>query len=376
MKIYVPQSEESVRIDSDFEGGSLGHAIRMGENWYYLELRPDTPYQFRFRVQGCKGRRILFSFRCRDYKPSLAHWNDGNFHFRNGENLVYPVVTYNGTDYRNVDYFENDRSTWNNLFVIDHTFTEDCAWVSSSPVYLYSDMIRYLETVADNPHLKRSSIGLSRNMIDQPLLEVTEAPESKKAVLIISREDADEFTGSFAFEGLLNELLSDSPQIRDVRLAFRFFLVPMVGVDGVIAGSYHSAGYGYGGLRFHLERCPDEIANVKRFAHSLAEQGLEIVLAGKVHGNWNYTHDIVDFMSADPMLCQTVRENRTEIWNPRDDVIDETVRPKGYFERFMMDELGVNSVFGLHINGYSPDNLRCKGRDLLRALIMFLKNKR
>ena len=375
MKIYVPQAEDPIRIDSDFEGGTLDRAIRMGENWYFLELRPDTPYQFRFRIQGCKGHRILISFRCRDYKPTLSHWNDGNFHFRNGDKLVYPVVTYDGKEYRKVDHFENDRSTWNNLFVIDHTFTEDTAWVSSSPVYLYSDMLHYLETLSSNPFVKRSSIGTSRNGIDQPLLEITENPASKKAVYLISREDADEFTGSFAFEGLLNELTGDSSVAHEMRQRFRFFAVPMVGVDGVIAGSYHSAGYGYGGLRFHKEDCPDEIANVKWFARSLVADGMQLVLAGKVHGNWTYTDDIVDFMSGELELAERIKEKRTEVWNPRDDVVLLTIRPKGYFERFMLDEFGMVSVFGCHMNGSSPENLRTKGRDLMRALFHYLEEK-
>ena len=373
MKIYVPQSEDPVRIDSDFEGGCLDRAVRCGENWYFLELRPDTPYQFRFRIRGCKGKRILFSFRCRDYKPTLAHWNDGNFHYRNGDQLVPPVITYDGMEYHDVDHFENDRSTWNNLFVIDQTFTEDCAWVSSSPVYLYSDMIRFLDGLPKYPFLTRSSIGTSRNGVEQPLLEITENPTAKQAVFLISREDADEFTGSFAFEGLLLELLGDSPLAQQMRRRFRFFAVPMVGVDGVIAGSYHSAGYGYGGLRFHRDYCPDELVNVKNFAHSLVERGMSFALAGKVHGNWTYTHGPVDFMVADQKLRQVILENRTDIWNPAEEVVQLTIRPKGYFERFMLDEFGLTAVFGCHLNGFSPENLRTKGRDMMRALFHYLE---
>ena len=89
MKIFVSEAEDPVRIDSDFEGGTLGRAVRLGENYYFLELRPDTPYQFRFRIRNCKGRKIVFSFRCRDYKPTLAHWNGGNLHFRNNGGLRF-----------------------------------------------------------------------------------------------------------------------------------------------------------------------------------------------------------------------------------------------------------------------------------------------
>ena len=376
MKIYVPGSEDPVRIDSDFEGGTLGRAVRLGENYYFLELRPDTPYQFRFRIRSCKGRKIVFSFRCRDYKPTLAHWNGGNIHFRNGNVLTSPVITYDGEHYQDVDHFENDRSTWDDLYTIVQTFREDCAWVSSSPVYLYSDMLRYLETLKGNPYVKRSSIGCSRNGVDQPLLEITADPQSDKAVLLISREDADEMTGSYALEGLVDELACGSGTALDMLKRFRFFVVPMVGVDGVIAGSYHSAGYGYGGLRFHREDyCPEELANVKIFARSLAAGGSSVVLAGKVHGNWTLKDGPVDFMASDRTLCRKVYEKRTEAWCPAEEAVILTYRPKGYFERFVNDELGLNAVFGCHVNGSSPEELRIKGRDLLRALFNYLKDK-
>ena len=55
-----------ITFDSDFEGGSLDRAIKMGENWYHLKLRPDTWYYFSCRIRGCKGKNIIFEITCGD----------------------------------------------------------------------------------------------------------------------------------------------------------------------------------------------------------------------------------------------------------------------------------------------------------------------
>ncbi|MBO5668191.1 MAG: hypothetical protein J6S43_03610 [Lentisphaeria bacterium] len=376
MKIYVSREEENLQFDADFEGGNLGRAVRLGENYYFIELRPDTTYQFRFRIRNCKGKKVVISFRCRDYKPALSHWNGGNYHYRMDGKLYSPVVTYNGIDYQDVDHFENDRSTFDDLYTIVHTFTGDCAYVSSAPVYLYSDMLKFLDSISSNPAVKISSIGFSRNEVVQPLLEISGDPAAKKAVYIISREDADEMTGSFALEGAVNELLSDTPEAAVMRKKFRFFIVPMVGVDGVIAGSYHSAGYGYGGLRFHREDyCPEELQNVKDFSRQLFSGELQVVLAGKIHGNWGFVSDLSDFMASEQELCDKVAQKRTAVWNPADEAIILTTRPEGYFERFINDNFGLQAVFGCHVNGTSAETSRVKGRDLMRALFNYLQDK-
>ena len=378
-KIYVPQSEDPLTIDSDFEGGSIGHVMRLGENYYFLELRPDTTYQFSIRLRHCKGRKVVISFRCRDYKPSHADLNGGNRHWRWPDGLVKPVVSGDRKHWKEVDSFTNDRSTYDDLYTIVHTFDTDTAYVASAEPYLYSDLLAYLDTLPDDPRVKRSVFGLSRNKIEQPLLTISGNPDSRKAVLIISREDADEFTGSYALEGLVNHLISHAPECDAALKRFTFYIAPMVGVDGVIAGSYHSAGYGYGGSLFHLDDPPEEIANVKKLAHSIVDGGSELVLAGKLHGKWSMALDPfvnpVDFLTASPKLLKTLYECATPDWRPTVWSKSLTIRPQGFFERFIVDDFGLMDVFGCHASGHSYEQLRNLGRDLLKALLKFLENK-
>ena len=376
MKGYVPLAQEKIEMDSDFEGGTLGRAIRLGENYYFLELRPDTYYHFHFRIRGCKGKEIIFQFACRDCIASLAYMNEGQERWVCPPVIVKPVVSYDRKNYVPVEYMDKDTSGVKGTFTFQHTFTEDEAYISAAHPYLYTDMMTYLETLKGVPGVTISSMGTSRNGVDQPLVTIRKNPQAEKAVLIISREDADEAVGSFAVEGMINHLLSGVPEAEDFLQRYVFIMAPMVSVDGVIAGSIHSAGYGYGGFRYKAEPVPRELANVKKMVRSVVADGLNLALVGKLHGGWSMEPVYpIDFNSADPEIIRALLENTTEYWNPKVRTDQLAIREEGFFERFIVDEFNFHSVFGCHIQGKTPDAARFCGRDLLKALFAFLRKK-
>ena len=146
-------------------------------------------------------------------------------------------------------------------YIFTHTFTEDEAIVGYSETYLYSDLQKYLDEFCKHPLVKRISIGKSRGGVNQDTLSITRNPDVKKTVFIISREDADEVTGSFSAEGMLNWAVSDDPMAVAFLNEYVLEFVPMVCIDGVIAGSTHSCGYGYSGwpvqICFVARRLPE-----------------------------------------------------------------------------------------------------------------------
>ncbi len=100
-------------------------------------------------------------------------------------------------------------------------------------------------------------------------------------MVLIGREDADECGGSFGVEGLVNYLLCEGKELLQ---KYVFKIIPMVGIDGVIAGVTHSAGYGYSGKNWHKKPAPDEIENAKNAIRKWVAIGGELVLAGKLRG--------------------------------------------------------------------------------------------
>ncbi len=363
-------------IDSDFENGSLDRAIRLGENWYHLKLRPDTWYWFHCRIKGCKGREITFELTCADisYRAPGYEAGKGRWDFGNG---IYnrPVVSYDQKKWQRVDFVEKD-STMVGTFRFRHTFTEDEAYICYSHPYTYTDLKSYLQRIKDNPLIKIETLGKTRNGIAQPILTITKNKKNKKLVLLIFREDADEVTTSFAAEGLINHLLDKKDKkVNQILEKYIFKIVPMVSIDGVIVGATYSAGYGYGGFRWHESPAPKEIENIKEATKRWVREGYKMVVAGKIHGGQQLLSDMPkrrpDIIVSEASLRDVLVSTKDKYWNPI--ARDLAIRPRGYFERYLLDEFGFKICFGTHVQGGEPDDAKKCGKGLAKAIIEYLK---
>ncbi len=369
------KNDDTIRITADHEGGCLDRAVKCGENFYGLVLRPDTWYYFNFRITGCKGKKIAFQFNVRETDHDGYAEGKGRWVF--GKTVLRPVITYDGKSYLPADDIKKQPGGIKGAYIFTHTFTEDEAIVGYSETYLYSDLQKYLDEFCKQPLVKRLSIGKTWNGVNQDCLSITRNPDAKKTVFIISREDADEVTGSFSAEGMLNWVVSDDPLAVAFLNEYVLEFVPMVCVDGVIAGATHSCGYGYSGWNWHLEPAPEEIQNVRDYARKLGKSGREFVLAAKLHGGQALqpVKPRPDCLSNNQEIYDALMKYTTEYWNPRDTkAVAE--RPPGYFERFMQDEFAVRDIYGVHVQGTTPEKLRHCGRDLMIATVKFLNDRK
>ena len=364
--------KESITFDADFENGCLDRVVPLGKDWYHIALRPDTWYWFHFRIRGCCGHEIIFQFTCREIHSPGYQEGKGRWWFP-PDTLIKPVVSYDGRNWQPVDRMEKDRSLFG-TYRFTHTFSENEAFLCYSHPYTYTDMMRWVEQVLKNPAVTMEFLGKSRNGTPQPVLTITENRDSKNLVVIIAREDADEVTASMGLEGLVQQLLAKESKELVRRFVFR--IVPMVCIDGVVAGGTHSAGYGYGGNRWHEDPSPVEIENVKTAVRNWVEKGSHLTLAGKLHGGqcllptreMSLSHH--DILTSDQVLRKTLVQCSDHYWNP--DGRDLTIRPKGFFERFLLDEFSFRSSFGTHLQGTTPDAVRNCGAGLMRAIAAYL----
>ena len=374
---------DQLAFDADFENGSMDRMVRLGANWYHLALRPDVYSFFHFRVRGCQGREIIFEFTRREtasnavcpfmarslsVSPATSCWPEPCG--------PKPVVSYDGRTWHSADHMEVDpRFPRSYRFV--HRFLENEAYVCYTQPHTYSDMLAWLETIKDNPLVELGSIGESRNDVSQPLLTITGDSSSRDLVVLIAREDCDETLGSWGIEGVVRRLLASESE--ELLQRYTFKIVPMVCVDGVIAGATHSAGYGYGGGRWHEEPAPDEIENVKSAIREWVEQGYRLKLAGKLHGG-SYLRSTQeqalnsqDTLTANPAISDALRRYTDEFWVGKP--TDLQIRPPGFFERFMLDAFGSRNTFGTHIQAATPENARLCGEGLMKNIGAWLSNE-
>jgi len=242
---------DDLGFDADFESGSLDRVIRLGVNWYHVMLRPDTSHFFHFRVKGCANREIIFEYQARETIAGAQCPLSGRKPPQSSAKPPWsqscerrPFVSYDGRTWEPVDSMEQD-FRFPRSFRFTHRFTGDEAFICPAHPYRYSDMEEWLAPLAGNPQVEIGTIGESRNGVNQPLLTIPAEPVSKDLVVLIAREDSDEPLGSWGVEGIVRHLLAEESQ--DLLRRYTFRIVPMVCVDGVIAGASHSAGYGYGG---------------------------------------------------------------------------------------------------------------------------------
>lgn len=62
----------------------------------------------------------------------------------------------------------------------------------------------------------------------------------KKAILITARVHPGETQASFALEGIVNFLLSDCDEAKELRQNFIIYVVPMLNIDGVVHGNHRT----------------------------------------------------------------------------------------------------------------------------------------
>ena len=379
----MARKDDGLAFDADFESGSMDRMLRMGANWYYLFLRPDEYAFFYFRVKGCKGREIIFEFERTEKagggecpicasKPSILPAPSAAPCSPEPAGPK-PRVSYDGKTWDVVEHMEKDpRFPRRYRFV--HTFREDVAYVCYTQPHTYSDMQAWLETVKENPLVKAETIGESRNGVAQPLLTITADAAAKDLVVLIAREDSDETLGSWGIEGLVQRLLA--PESRDVLKRHTFKIVPMVSVDGVLAGTTHSAGYGYGGGLWHLDPSPAEIENVKRAIREWVAQGYRLKLAGKLHGGSYLTSSqepalkYQDTLVMTDALSDALSRYTDDYWVGRPNPLQ--IRPPGFFERFILDAFGIENIFATHIQAATPENARRCGEGLMKNIAAWL----
>ena len=75
----------------------------------------------------------------------------------------------------------------------------------------------------------------------QRAMQVQKAHRQKNAIVITCRVHPGETNSSFVMEGILDFLLSDAPEARNLRKNFVFKVIPMLNPDGVIYGNYRSS---------------------------------------------------------------------------------------------------------------------------------------
>ncbi|XP_067833617.1 cytosolic carboxypeptidase 2-like [Heptranchias perlo] len=253
----ISKDGNTLFFESRFESGNLQKAIRAGPYEYELTLRTDlytdkhTQWYY-FRVQNTRPG-IIYRFTIVNLMKPNSLYNQGLKPLLYSEQeMQLRQVGWHRTG-KDIRYYKNSlgqegRSLYSLTWTCQFPHRNDTCYFAHSYPYTYSDLQRYLATIASDPlqsqycKLRVLCRSLAGNMVH--VLTITspsrtqEASPAKKAVVVTARVHPGETNGSWVMTGFLDHILGSSDDARLLRDMFIFKVVPMLNPDGVIVGNY------------------------------------------------------------------------------------------------------------------------------------------
>eukprot|EP01135_Chromosphaera_perkinsii_P004701 Nk52_evm12s294 gene=Nk52_evmTU12s294 len=241
-------------FNADFESGNLGKVVCLWDSEFDLYIRPDTcnsKYRvwFYFTVKNVKRmQRVIFN---------IVNYSKTKTLFREG---MSPVVCstsrpkWERIPSKNVFYYRcprhGDQYVMSFLFAFDNDQDKYC--FSYCYPYSYSDLQAYLGQLdaRRTNYYRRELLGCSLQLRKVDLITITNPKNlvkgrEKKIIFISSRIHPGETPSSYVCQGMIDFLMSCTPEAKLLRDNLVFKFVPMLNPDGVYHGNYRCSFMGF-----------------------------------------------------------------------------------------------------------------------------------
>ena len=252
-KFAVENKTDTLIFESRFESGNLALAIKITDVEYELLMQNDINTKghtqwFYFGVSIFTKKSVKFTILNFSKKDSL--FNAGM------EVLVHSSKMHKANNAgwyrsgRDISYFANNISRNNSTFysltfTFDFPHDSDIVYFAYCYPYTYSELTKDLEFLqARNADILKRKV-LCVSLCEKPCEVVTitapgtaEEIKNRKGAVISARVHPGETVGSWMMKGLLEFLVSHTPEAKMLREKYVFKIVPMLNPDGVIYGNY------------------------------------------------------------------------------------------------------------------------------------------
>jgi hypothetical protein len=229
----VPAAEARLKSvnNARFEGGNIGAVQRTGPRAFDISLRSDNDDALPafWRQWFYLGLDDVAT----EAPTTITIRGAGQWHF------YVPYYSYDGVTWQPFDSRDVKQPTKLTLRVTKR-FTRSKVWLARFEPYTYSRLSAWLSRTARHPHVTTGAIGKSPEGRVIPFLSITDpsATGPKSRVVIHARTHPGEVGSSFLLEGLVEAMLRETPKARALRRRIVLDVVPMLNVDGVVAGNY------------------------------------------------------------------------------------------------------------------------------------------
>ncbi|MEX0275331.1 MAG: M14 family metallopeptidase [Flavobacteriaceae bacterium] len=277
-------ADSTVFFSNGFQGARLNGVAHDGNDrftvWITAENTPiNVSPWYSFQVWGSQSQEITITLSYQDsrsrYYPKISR--DG-IHFTPLDSLRFtPIHPGEGL----FGIRAAPESVELRIPIDQHP-----TWVSAQELYPSSRVGEWVDSLSQKSFAKNYEIGRSREDRPLRLLEIN-AGDSKKSLVIISRQHPPEVTGFLAMKSFIETICGDTEQARTFRKYFTVFTIPLMNPDGVDNGHWR---HNMGGIDLNRDwenfNQPETRA-VRDFLLKKRDEGHEFVFGADFHSTWD-----------------------------------------------------------------------------------------
>jgi hypothetical protein len=227
-----------VYCSNEFAGARMNGVALTNKNEVCVLITPEnTPINaspwYAFKIWSETKRNIRLKI---TYNEGVGH-------------RYYPKISVDGKNWNNVDstLFIADTASLSKgetpkLCAMNLTISPDTLWIAAQELIVSKDIYQWASELAEKSFVSLSEIGNSKEGRQIKALQIGN-PESKKKIIVLSRQHPPEVTGWLAMKAFTERLCETDELAQKFRNEYNIFVVPCVNPDGVDNGHWrHNAG--------------------------------------------------------------------------------------------------------------------------------------
>ncbi|UWX56275.1 M14 family metallopeptidase [Maribacter litopenaei] len=284
--------EDETYFSNNFDGARLNGVAYDGNDHYTIWITAEnTPINvspwYSFKVWTGKPREITIKLSYQDsrsrYYPKISL--DG-IHFKALDSTAFKVI--------NPGEGEFGIKAAPEFAEITLRIGNKPTWISAQELYTSKRVQEWVDSLSIKPFISNYEIGKSHENRSMQLMEIKEYPNTKKALMIISRQHPPEVTGFLVMKSFMETISGDTEQAKNFRKEYDVFAVPLMNPDGVDNGHWR---HNMGGIDLNRDWenfNQPETRSVRDFLNKKSNEGYEFVFGADFHSTWDDIYYPID----------------------------------------------------------------------------------